>query len=170
VSVRRAFLLAVVVGVLLFLAGLSVADGQPGTDDYRAASQSSVRPPVPHARFVKAVEQRRAADREVRRLRAIVRHDPSVQEALDIASLVYGTPRQEIERVAFCESRLDPRARNRTPIYNGEHATGLLQTIPSSFRRSPFRELDIYSPYANALAGAYIWSLSGSWREWACRP
>jgi hypothetical protein len=107
--------------------------------------------------------------REAKRWKRIARHQPSVQEALDIASLVYGTPRGEMERVAFCESRLDPRARNRTPIYNGEHATGLMQTIPSTFARSPFRGLDIYSPYANALAGAYIWSLSGSWREWHCK-
>ena len=110
------------------------------------------------------------AKRRADRLEAVVRHSPTVREALDIASIVYGVPRREIEAVAFCESRLDPRARNRTPIYNGEHATGLMQTIPSTFARSPYRHLSIYSAYSNALAGAYIWSLSRSWREWACRP
>lgn len=124
---------------------------------------------VPHAKFLKVVALNRKHRTEAKRWKRTARHSPSVREALDIASIVYGTPRGEIERVAFCESRLNPRARNRTPIWNGEHATGLLQTIPSTFRRSPFRGLDIYSPYANALAGAYIWSLSRSWREWHCK-
>lgn len=125
---------------------------------------------VPFTKFKRAVSLYHREQREARNLSRTLRHSPSIAEALDIASLVYGTPRAEIERVAFCESRLNPKARNRSPIYNGEHATGLLQTIPSTFARSPFRHLDIYSPYANALAGAYTWSLSNSWREWACRP
>ena len=152
------------------LAGLAIGLGAPFAVEARGQQESQAAPRVvPHSKFQKAVQQRRDADREVRRLRATLRHQPSVQEALTIASIVYGTPRREMERVAFCESRLDPNARNRTPIYNGEHATGLMQTIPSTFRRSPFRDLNIYSPYANALAGAYIWSLSRSWREWHCK-
>jgi len=166
---RRTLIAATVAGALA--AGFSFGFAQtPPTDPRDADRAGSVRPPVAHSRFLHAVEGWRGARAQVRSLRATLRHRPSVQEALTIASLVYGAPRAEMERVAFCESRLDPRARNRTPIYNGEHATGLMQTIPSTFRRSPFRDLDIYSPYANALAGAYIWSLSGSWREWACRP
>ena len=125
---------------------------------------------VPQAKLVRAAELYHREKRRADRLEAVVRHSPTVREALDIASIVYGVPRREIEAVAFCESRLDPRARNRTPIYNGEHATGLMQTIPSTFARSPYRHLSIYSAYSNALAGAYIWSLSRSWREWACRP
>lgn len=139
-----------------------------------AELQANSKPPqtlevVPRAEFVRVVQQRRAADREVRRLRAIVRHKPSVREALDIASLVYRVPRGQLQRVAWCESRLSATARNRRPIWNGEHATGLLQTIPSTFARTPFRRLSIYSPYANALAGAHIWSLTRSWAEWDCQ-
>lgn len=127
---------------------------------------------VPLAKLVRVQALYHREQRQARGLRRTLRHRPSVREALDVASLVYGAPRDEIENVAFCESRLNPLARNRSPIYNGERATGLMQMIPSTFARSPFRDLNIYSAYANALAGAYIWSLSRSWREWApvCRP
>lgn len=160
---------ALFISAVLVAAGLGVgalAKSEPANLDSGSATPSGL---VQRAKLVKLAGLYHAERREAIRLRRVLRHEPSVQEALDIASLVYGVPRGEIERVAFCESRLDPRARNRTPIYNGEHATGLMQTIPSTFARSPFRALDIYSPYANALAGGYIWSLSSSWREWHCK-
>lgn len=103
------------------------------------------------------------AERRVRALERVVRHEPTVQEALTLASVVYGVPRGELAAVAWCESTHRPWARN------GQYR-GLLQLGPI-FNSTPYRGLDVFSPYVNVLAGAYIWRTGGrSWAPWECSP
>lgn len=100
---------------------------------------------------------------ERRRLVRVIRQRPDVQSALTVASVVYRVPRRDLERVAWCESGHRPWARN------GRYR-GLLQLGPI-FEGTPFGSLDVWDPYVNALAGAYIWRTGGqSWGPWACRP
>jgi hypothetical protein len=56
-------------------------------------------------------------------------------------------------RLVDLESSGNPRARNPESV-NGEHASGLLQTLPSTFRSYRDRDLpnDIFNPVANAVA------------------
>lgn len=94
-----------------------------------------------------------------------IRHLPSVQEAISLASLIYGVPRHDMESVARCESGLRPHATN----HQGSGATGLFQFMPGTFRGTPFGGLSIFSPYANALAAGWMVA-RGGWRAWTCRP
>lgn len=113
--------------------------------------------------------ERRELRAENRRLRRVLLHRPSSLEALRLASVVYGQPYRDLLRVANCESPgLSPRLVNSTAVWNGEHATGLLQFLPSTFRSTPFAREDIFSPYANALAAGWMWK-NGRRGEWACR-
>lgn len=103
--------------------------------------------------------------RENRRLRRALAHDPTVAEALTIASVVYGIPRRSLSTAAWCESRHRPDARNG--IYRG-----LFQQGPM-FEATPFGRagLSVWSPYAAALSAAYTVRAQG-WRQWdpRCRP
>ena len=118
---------------------------------------------------------------EVRALRRTLAHKQSSLEALRLTSVVYHVPFDLLYRRASCESTgdrpasppsertLDARARNASPVWNGEHATGLLQFLPSTFASTPFAGMDIYSPYANALAAGWMIGVAGRSNEWACR-
>lgn len=120
-------------------------------------------PLVQRATFLKAVTGWRAARREVRALRRTLRHEPSVDEALTIASVVYGVPRGELSSVAWCESTHNPHARN------GQYR-GLFQQGPM-FEATAFGRagLSVWSPYAAALSTASVVAVQG-WRQWQCRP
>ena len=120
---------------------------------------------VPHAKLVKAVRARDRARAEARSLRRTLRHDPSVAEALSVASVAYGVPRGELASVAYCESTLRPSARN------GRYR-GLFQFGPI-FEASPFGRagLSVWSPLASSMAAAYIVRHGGSgWSPWECSP
>jgi soluble lytic murein transglycosylase-like protein len=70
-------------------------------------------------------------------------------------------------RVARCETGGDfnPRSYNRS-----SGASGLFQFLPSTWQRTPFRMLDVFDAYSNALAAAWLVRQDGGWREWSCRP
>lgn len=103
------------------------------------------------------------AERRARILERTLRHDPSVGEALTLASVVYGVPRASLSAVAWCESGHRPWARN------GQYR-GIFQQGPM-FEASPFGRagLSVWSPYAAALSTAYTVRAQG-WRQWSCRP
>lgn len=65
--------------------------------------------------------------------------------------------------IAQQESSGNPRAVNPKPV-GGEHATGLMQTLPSTFKEYAIRGMtDIYNPIHNAVAAIrYIKSRYGS--------
>ncbi len=67
-----------------------------------------------------------------------------------------GFPESWIEpmtQLAMLESGGNPGAQNPTPVGNGEHATGLLQTIPSTFSSNAIAgHTNILNPVDNAIA------------------
>jgi len=111
----------------------------------------------------------RMLTRHIRRMRRAIVHRSSSLEAIRLASITYGQSYADLVRVANCESPgLRPTLVNSQPVWNGEHATGLFQFLPSTFRSTPYRSEDIFSPYANALAAGWMWD-NGRRREWACQ-
>ncbi|MBA2597767.1 MAG: SH3 domain-containing protein [Chloroflexia bacterium] len=75
----------------------------------------------------------------------------------------YGQPREDMLRVARCESDLVPSAVNGP---GGSY--GLFQFKPDTWLGTPFGEYDIFDPRANANAAAWMWSV-GRRREWVCQ-
>ncbi len=75
----------------------------------------------------------------------------------------YGQSREDMLRVARCESDLVPAAVNRP---GGSY--GLFQFKPGTWLGTPFAEYDIFDPRANANAAAWMWS-QGRRREWVCQ-
>jgi hypothetical protein len=75
----------------------------------------------------------------------------------------YGQPREDMLRVAHCESDLVPTAVNGP---GGSY--GLFQFKPSTWLGTPFAEYDIFDPRASANAAAWMWSV-GRRREWVCQ-
>jgi len=122
------------------------------------------RPVVPQAKLVKAVEQREAWKVRAIRAERTLRHEPSVQEALTIASIAYRIDRGDLSSTAWCESTHRPHAKN------GQYL-GIMQ-LGTGFRAASryFRAgLDPHSPYANIMAAAEVIQVQG-YRQWQCRP
>jgi uncharacterized protein YraI len=74
----------------------------------------------------------------------------------------YGQSRDDMLRVAQCESNLDPYAVNPSGSY------GLFQFIRTTWRSTPYGDQDIFDPEANAKAAAWMWS-QGRKSEWVCQ-
>lgn len=124
-----------------------------------------------HRRTVQARKDANARALTIRRLRSSLRrrwHDTST-EAIAYASTAYGVSYSTLYRKASCETggTFDPYARNRTAI-GPEHASGLFQFLPSTFRSTPYARYSIWDPYANALAAGWMHA-HGRGGEWACR-
>lgn len=87
----------------------------------------------------------------------------------DIVSIIYaaadayGQSREDMLRVATCESGLDPN--NVTPPYE---ASGLFQFLPGTWASTPFAAQSVFDPVANANAAAWMWSV-GRRNEWVCQ-
>lgn len=79
------------------------------------------------------------------------------------AAKKYGQSRRAMERVARCESGLDPCAVNRSGPYHG-----LFQFLKSTWQTTPYKDRNIYDPEAQALATAWMWK-QGRKNEWACQ-
>jgi uncharacterized protein YraI len=88
-------------------------------------------------------------------------HDQIVRIIYDAADK-YGQPRQDMLRVAECESNLDPYAVNPSGSY------GLYQFIRSTWESTPYAADDIFDPRANAYAAGWMWSV-GRRSEWVCQ-
>jgi len=126
-----------------------------------------------HTRYVKehkaltrtgALARRHMA--RARSLRRALAHRPSSLEAIRLASIAYGAPYGEMVSIASCES---PGL--VTHLRNSSTASGLFQFLDSTWARSAYGRENVYSPYANALAAAWLWRADGrSWHEWVCRP
>ena len=92
--------------------------------------------------------------------------ETSIEHEISTTFGVYAT---QAINIARCESSLNPAAYNPTPVWDGEHAMGLFQIIPSTFHRvsngNPYNATD------NIDAAYKIFSGDGySWREWECKP
>lgn len=115
-------------------------------------------------------KERDAHANTVKRLRSALNAKSSINSAIRLAAVTTGVPESQIRSVAHCESRLHANAVGRTPV-GSERAVGLMQFLPSTFRRTAFGRagLDPMDPYVSALAAASIASKEG-WRQWACKP
>ncbi len=90
----------------------------------------------------------------------------SEEQVVDIiyeAADNYGQSRDDMLRVARCESGLDPNA-----VGGGGAYYGLYQFVPSTFAGTPYGQYDIHDPWANANAAGWMWS-EGHKGDWVCQ-
>lgn len=108
--------------------------------------------------------ERAAWHKERVRLVQVARSKPSVQEAISLASFIYGVPRSTLHRIALCESTLNPNADTNRPY------VGLFQFHPRTWRGNWYGKhgFDVRSPYANALGAAQHMSKYG-FDAWECK-
>ncbi len=85
-----------------------------------------------------------------------------IVEIIEDAADRYDQPRDDMVRVATCESNLDPYAVNPSGSY------GLFQFIRSTWETTPYADYDIFDPWANANAAGWMWSV-GRRSEWVCQ-
>jgi hypothetical protein len=116
-----------------------------------------------NARRATVVQQRRT----IRSLKKALAFDPSVEESVKLAHLVYPSfSEARAWRIIRHESWMtsDPlHARNPSST-----ATGLYQFLTSTFASTPFGRagMSIYSPYAQSLAAGWMHA-NGRGCEWA---
>jgi len=116
-----------------------------------------------NARRLTIVKQRR----EIKSLRKTLAHDPTVQESVALAALIYpGFSQARAWRIIKHESWMtrDPlHARNPSST-----ATGLYQFLTSTYASTPFGRagFSIFSPYAQSLAAGWMHA-HGRGCEWA---
>lgn len=107
----------------------------------------------------------------LQREHSALKHSPKVTEWIDMAADLYNLPRQGMRNIAWCESNWTPNVVNRTPIWNGEHAGGLFQFIPSTWIQQTTLGRKGWSRLnglANALSAAELISRDGT-RQWHCK-
>ncbi len=75
----------------------------------------------------------------------------------------YGQPREDMLRVAQCESDLVPMAVNEE---GGSY--GVFQFKTGTWLSTPYADYDIFDPRASAYAAAWMWSV-GRRNEWVCQ-
>lgn len=90
-------------------------------------------------------------------------YTPALSQAMQITGVNAGQWGPYLNWLVKQESSGDPNAVNPTPV-NGEHATGLLQTLPSTFKANAAPGMtNINDPVANAVAAInYIKNRYGS--------
>ena len=109
------------------------------------------------------------APRNSDRVQPVLRGDPREMTPDDIIPFVYaaadyyGQPREDMLRVAMCESDLVPMAVNEE---GGSY--GIFQFKTATWLSTPYAEYDIFDPRASAYAAAWMWSV-GRRNEWVCQ-
>jgi len=162
----------ILVGLLLVVLVIAVA-----VSDARGASEpSATYQGKPAAWWAKKAQQARrdanARRSTIRRLRRTLRYSPTIQEAVALATIAYPAfSSARAWEIIRHESGMTPdpaHAVNRTPI-GSEHASGLYQFLPSTFRSTPYARFSIWSPYAQSLAAGWMHT-HGRGCEWAIGP
>jgi hypothetical protein len=159
---RFIIILAILAAALLFLA-LSVA---------QAETKATYQGKSAHWWAKRAIQARKDANvrgSTIKVLRRQLEHDPSVQESIKLATMIY--PRfSECRawRIIKHESWMtaDPLHAYNPQSVGGSHATGLYQFLTSTFHSTPFGVMDIYSPYVQSLAAGWMHQ-NGRGGEWA---
>lgn len=88
----------------------------------------------------------------------------SVRACIHRASIHWNQSYLQMLRVATCESRLNPRARNT----QGSGATGLFQFMPGTWASTPYGRYSIWSAKYQSLATGWMWN-AGRKSEWSCQ-
>lgn len=78
------------------------------------------------------------------------------------AAHAYGQSPCQMLGVAWCESRFDPGAYNRS-----SGASGLFQFLSGTWRSTPYAGSSVFNAWANAHAAAWMWQ-QGRRNEWVC--
>jgi hypothetical protein len=102
-----------------------------------------------------------ALRRELVSNRRVLLQEPSVTEAINLACATFGYC-STLWSKARCESHLYPDA------HNASGASGLFQFLPSTWESTPYSQLSIWSPYANAMAAGWMHA-HGRGGEWVCQ-
>jgi len=89
--------------------------------------------------------------------------EEQIVDIINEAADNYGQSREDMLRVARCESGLDPHA-----VGGGGAYHGLFQFVPSTFAGTPYGQYDIYDPWANANAAGWMWA-EGQKSSWVCQ-
>jgi muramidase (phage lysozyme) len=155
---------------LAFIAALFVAlrAGSSGADTPPVTTTTEAAPPVDRTLQGMNVEQwHDVATRYLARVRSLhrtIRYDPETSSAIRLACIVYpGAGCDWLWRVARCESNL-----HRYSVNLYSRASGLFQFLPSTWSHTPMRTLDVFDPYANALAAAWL-AARGGRGQWVCQ-
>lgn len=116
---------------------------------------------------VESVEDTEVVDRLVEEIKPI--RDQGWETYLE--SLQVGEEKENwIKKIAWCESRGNPNSINSQAV-GSEHATGLLQFLPSTWERGEKKylkhEADIMSEYDQIDMGLAFYDV-GQQHEWAC--
>ena len=119
-------------------------------------------------RAVQARKDANARKATIKRLKHTIRYSVSISECVKLATIAY--PDLDLSRawrIIGGESKGNPNARNRKAIWNGEHAAGLWQFIPSTFYSTPYGKagMSLWSPCASSLAAGWMHE-HGRGREW----
>ena len=161
------FLLLILVVSIAAFAVISVGFTDTRTEPDPPAAAPCVGECVPVAQYraVRRLAAKRLAgwnraNKKLLRLRRVLRHSESFNEAIGLAIAVYGHP--EIRRKCLCESHGNRYA------HNASGASGICQFLPSTFASTPFHGFSIYSMYANALAAGWMHA-HGRGGEWVCQ-
>jgi len=170
-SFKKAFLVwAIICVVLIWPIVILTSSAQGANEQPQAATYQGKTAEWWAKRAQQARRDANARGLTIKRLKKTVARDVTIQEAVSLASIVY--PQLSTDR-AWClighESKGNPNARNRQSVWNGEHATGLYQFLPSTYASTPFGGFSIYNPLAQALAAGWMHA-HGRGGEWStCR-
>lgn len=96
---------------------------------------------------------------------------PAIKACLHRAAIHWDQDYGDMVYIAWRESRWNEYARRPCPVnpqavWNGEHATGLMQFLPSTFASTPYLGQDICDPKSSALAAGWMWA-HGRKGEWS---
>jgi len=165
--------LIVIATALLLLATIRTRATASGTDwesSYRYAHAAAKRYRAQRddlqLRLTQRVLQLRELRRSLQSRKLDVVHRPDSMEAIRLASIAYDVSYGLLERRARCETggSFSRYSKNRYST-----ASGLFQFLyPSTWNRTPYRDESVWSPYANALAAAWM-ERNGHGGEWTCR-
>lgn len=123
-------------------------------------------------RAVRARKDVNALTIRVHMLKKDLHYNPSIEECIKLATIAYPKfTEKRAWQIIYHESwmKKDPaHAVNPTAVWDGEHASGLYQMLPSTFNSTPYGKagMSIWSPCATSLAAGWMHE-TGRGREWA---
>lgn len=123
---------------------------------------------VPRAKFLRAVEVMRRAERRADVLERTIRTGPDFTVSIQLAAIAYGQDWRNLQACALSEGgRLGERfdRHNARPNAAGSGATGLFQFMRGTFTGTPFGAMDWTRQDVQAHAAAWMWSQSRR-NEW----
>jgi hypothetical protein len=162
------FLTAIVVVVILITMGGATAEATADRASLSATTYQGKSAKWWAHRAVQARKNANARAMTIKRLKKTIRITYSIKECVKLATIAYpALTENRAWRIIGGESHGNPNARNTKSIWNGEHAAGLWQFIPSTFASTPYGKagMSIWSPCASSLAAGYMHSV-GRGNEW----